>query len=347
MSKTMLAAVFEGEGKLAIKQMPIPLVAKTTDVKIKIHAASICGSDIHVLSVPPGQIGKPGTIMGHEFYGVVEEIGSDVLAFKPGDTVVVDPIIACGCCSDCRAGNPNLCLDAVNVGQFRPGGFAEFCVVPQSQAYRISSDVPAVVAAQTEPLACVLNAMMKLNPTPDQRVVIFGAGAIGLIFIRLMKLWGVKDLVVCETLDIRRQHAKRCEAPWVVNPLEVNLADELQREWGAKADIVIDAVGAGIITEQALPLLSCSGKYLIFGQDNHAVAKIHPAEIVRKELTVLGSYCTHNTFSVAVDLLSNPCLGLDLLVSHKLELKDIQAGMDAVRDKTASRVIVFPNGTMD
>lgn len=347
MSDTMLAAVFEGEGKLAVKQMPVPRIAKPTDVKIKIQAASICGSDIHVLSIPPGQIGKPGTIMGHEFYGEVDETGVDVAFVKKGDRVVVDPIIGCGGCPDCRAGNPNLCLDALNVGQWCPGGFAQFCVVPQSHVYRLPAPVPASIAAQTEPLACVLNAMMKLNPTPNQRAVVFGAGAIGLIFVRLMRLWGVRNLAVCETLGVRREHAKRCQAPWVINPAEVNLADELQKKWGAKADIVVDAVGAGAVTEQALPLLGCSGKYLIFGQDSHAVAKIHPAEIVRKELTVLGSYCTHNTFSVAIDLLANPDLGLDLLVSHRLELKDIQKGMDAVRDKTASRVIVYPNGMGD
>ncbi|MCD8141208.1 MAG: alcohol dehydrogenase catalytic domain-containing protein [Planctomycetaceae bacterium] len=347
MSETMLAAVFEGEGRLAVKQMPIPHVVKPSDVKIKVLAASICGSDIHVLSVPPGQVGKPGTIMGHEFYGTVEAVGDEVTAVAPGDRVVVDPIIACGTCPDCRAGHHNLCLDAVNIGQFCPGGFAEYCVVPGSQVYRLPTTPPASVAAQTEPLACVLNAMIKLNPTPDQRVVIYGAGAIGLIFIRLMRLWGVHNLVVCETLEARRRHAERCQAPWVIDPAKVDVAGEVASRWGGKADIVVDAVGAGIITTQALPLLACSGKYLISGQDNHAVSTIHPAEIVRRELTIIGSYCSHNTFSVAIDLLANPSLGLDLLVSHKVALQDIKKGMDAVADKSASRVIVYPNGMLD
>lgn len=343
MSK-MLAAVFQGNGVLELEERDIPQVVNPKDVRIKVIAASICGSDLHVLHVPPAQYAKPGTPMGHEFFGVVDEIGSEVTQYQVGDTVVVDNIQKCHVCDYCRRGMDNLCPDAEIYGQTLPGGFAQYAVIPESQLVPMPSTVKSELAAQTEPLSCVMNGMKKINPTPAQKVLLYGAGPIGLTFIKVLKLYGVRDLVVCEMSETRSAFAKKCGADYVFNPSETNLKEELQKLWGGLCDIVIDAVGVGSITEQALELLNAGGTFLIFGQNSNAQATIPPAVITRNELTIRGTYCAHNTFPVAIDLLQDERLHLEDIVSHKLELKDILAGIDLLRKQEACRVIIYPNG---
>lgn len=344
MAKHMHAAIYKGDGRVEVESVPVPAPVRPTDVLLKVEAASICGSDLHVTNVPPGQYAKPGIALGHEFVGVVAEVGSGVTEFSPGDRVVPDPILNCGKCPACRLGKTNRCRNEDIVGQLRDGGFAQFCIVPEHKLYHFPADIPARVAAQTEPLACVMNGILKLNPMPSERVVIFGAGAIGLTFVRVMHLYGVRDIVVCEMEASRRADAVRCGAALAANPAAEDVAVLLSDRWGDLADIVVDAVGGGKVTEQAIPLLKSGGRLLNFGQDSHARATIPPAEIVRKELTLMGSYSTCQTFPVAIQLQRNPELRLDLLVSHEMPLERIHDALALLRDKQASRIIVYPNG---
>lgn len=344
---TMLAAVFEGNGVLNVKTVEKPRVTKPDDVLIRVGAASICGSDLHVLHVPPGQHADPGVILGHEFFGFVEETGSAVTRFRPGGKVVVDNIMKCHTCAYCTTGMDNLCPNAVIFGQQRNGGFAQYCVVPEAQLLDMPEAIPSYLAAMTEPLACVMNAMRKLNPTPADTVAIFGMGPIGLTFIRAMKLYGVRRLAVCEMSAVRRQKALECGADLAIDPAREDVQAILLREWGETCDIVVDAVGVGPVFGQAVGLLKCGGRLLIFGQNANAVSQVPPAVIVRNELTVMGSYCAHNTFPLAIKLLENPALELDRIISHKLELKDIVRGIELLNAQQASRVIIYPNGIND
>ncbi|MBS6547049.1 MAG: alcohol dehydrogenase catalytic domain-containing protein [Butyricicoccus pullicaecorum] len=341
---TMLAAVFEGNGVLNVKEVPKPQIMHPDDVLIKVGAASICGSDLHVLHVPPGQYAKPGVILGHEYFGYVEEVGEAVTRFHHGDKVVVDNIMKCHTCEYCTTGMDNLCPDAVIYGQQLDGGFAQYCVVKASQLMSMPESVPSYLAAQTEPLSCVMNGMKKINPTPADHVVIFGMGPIGLTFVRVMKLYGVKHLAVCEMSESRRKKALDCGADLAIDPSAEDVAEVLHKAWGDTCDIVVDAVGAGAVFSQAVHLLKCGGRLLIFGQNANAMSQVPPAVIVRNELTVMGTYCAHHTFPIAIQLLQNPELGLEKIISHKMDLKDIKYGIELLNAQQASRVIVYPNG---
>ena len=341
--KTMLAAVFEGDGILRVKEVPKPEIQHPDDVLIRVGAASICGSDLHVLHVPPGQYAKPGVILGHEYFGYVEETGSEVTRFRPGDKVVVDNIMKCHTCEYCVTGMENLCPDAVIYGQMLDGGFAQYCLIKASQLLPMPESIPSCLAAQTEPLACVMNGMNKINPTPADNVLIFGMGPIGLTFLRVMKLYGVKNLAVCEYSRMRREKALACGADLAIDPASEDPAEVLRNVWGSACDIVVDAVGAGPVFGQAVHLLKCGGRLLIFGQNANAISEVPPALIVRNELTVMGTYCAHNTFPTAIKLLGDPNLELERIISHRIELKDIAHGMDLLNSQQASRVIVYPN----
>lgn len=341
---TMLAAVFQGNGVLDVKQVPKPQISAPDDVLIRVGAASICGSDLHILHVPPGQFATPGVILGHEYFGYVEEIGSEVTNFHPGDKVVVDNITKCHTCSYCTTGMDNLCPNAVIYGQQIDGGFAQYCVVKAAQLMPMPAEVPSYLAAQTEPLACVMNGIRKCKPTPADNVVIFGMGPIGLTFVRVMKLYGVKNLAVCEMSAMRREKALACGADLAIDPSTEDVSAVLQEHWGESADLVVDAVGVGPVFGQAVQILKCGGRLLIFGQNANAMSQVPPAVIVRNELTVMGTYCAHHTFPLAMKLLQNPSLELERIISHKLELKDIRQGIDLLNSQQASRVIIYPNG---
>jgi len=340
----MLAAVFEGNGILKLKELEMPQIKSPTDVRVKVLAAGICGSDLHILHVPPAQFAKPGTPMGHEFYGVVDSVGDAVTRFKEGDTVVVDNIMKCHVCESCKNGMDNLCPDAEIYGQTLPGGFAQYAVIKEAQLYHMPLGVKPELAAQTEPLSCVVNGMKKINPMPSQRVLLYGAGPIGLTFIRLLKLFGVKQLAVCEKAEKRQEWALKCGADLLIDPSKEKIKEKVLNHWGGLFDIVIDAVGVGSIFGEAVDLLKAGGKLLIFGQDATAVSQVLPAVITRNELTVMGTYCAHNTFLDAIHLLQDERLGLEKIVSHKLELKDILTGMELLRKQEACRVIIYPNG---
>ncbi|MGE5592374.1 MAG: alcohol dehydrogenase catalytic domain-containing protein, partial [Betaproteobacteria bacterium] len=114
--KTMLAAVFEGSGRLAVKEVAVPVIRKDDEVLLKVEAASICGTDVHILEVPPGHPATPGSILGHEYVGTVLKAGPGVEGLQEGDRVVVDPNLTCGRCRYCRMGMPNMCENMTTLG---------------------------------------------------------------------------------------------------------------------------------------------------------------------------------------------------------------------------------------
>ena len=121
----MKAAIFEGEGVLRVKDVPMPEVRRPDDVVIKVEAASICGSDIHGLAVPPGQYMKPGIIYGHEFCGTIVEKGPEADGFEVGEMVAVNPRVRCGKCYECTHNRGDLCSNSDHYGQLADGGFSE------------------------------------------------------------------------------------------------------------------------------------------------------------------------------------------------------------------------------
>ncbi|MGI6009879.1 MAG: alcohol dehydrogenase catalytic domain-containing protein [Ruminococcus sp.] len=342
MKKIMQAAVFCGNGIVQIEEKQVPIITKPDEVLIKVHACGICGSDLHVLNVPPGQYAKPGTVLGHEFVGTVEATGAEVETLKIGDKVVAEPNIRCGICPECRRGNFNLCRNAVNTGQTRDGGLAQYCLMPEKQLYPVPKDMPDHLAALAEPLACVMNGMQKINPQPAQKVLLYGAGAIGLFFVKALKRYGVKDIMVAELMESRRKDAKRAGADIVVDPAADDIASVMQEKWGGFADVAIDAVGAGSVLEQSIDLVNCGSTILIFGQNMSQKSTIRPGMINNKELTITAALSTKNSFLPAIDLLKDYSLKFEELITHVVKLKEVNKGIEWMRNGEAIKVMVEP-----
>ena len=335
-----MAAVFEGEGRLNLKRVSLPRIKRPDEVLLEVEAASICGTDVHILEVPPGHPATPGVVLSHEYTGKVLEIGKEVTQFKVNDRVVIDPNITCGSCSYCQRAMPNMCENMTTLGIFTDGGFAEYNVAPAKALHRILSQLPAEQAVFAEPLSCVVNATRKLKVQPGESVVVLGAGPIGLLFTRLFKVSGASEIIVCEVSGYRKKFARRSGATRVVDPGREDLYGIVEDKTHVGADVVVDAVGD--LFQDALKLTRRGGRILLFGQNEKAQAQISQNMITRCELNIMGTYISRFTFPSAIQLIESGLLSLQELITHRFPLKEIHKGIQVMGKREAIKVVITP-----
>lgn len=336
----MRAAVFKGNGVLEVQELPIPKIQNKTQVLLKIKAASICGSDIHGLMVPPAQFLTENIVMGHEFFGEIVSCGEDVKSFEVGDYVTVNPAIPCGECFECTHGHSDICDHNTHYGQTCDGGFAEYAVVESGQLYKLPGTINIDTAAQIEPLACIMGGISKLKPKPEEHVLLYGAGPIGLMYIKVLKALGIEHIAVCAKGKKRIEEAKKFGAEFVIDTEKEEVLSMVLEYWNQPPEVIIDAVGNDTIFQDAVNIISSAGRILLFGFNKRAVSKIPPAMFCVKELQVFGSRAKN--FEMALYMINEKGLNLETLVSHRLKLTEIEKGMELMRKKEATRVIIYP-----
>jgi 2-desacetyl-2-hydroxyethyl bacteriochlorophyllide A dehydrogenase len=340
MTPKMQAVVFHGDGKWGLESVDRPQIAADDDVLLKVDRTGICGTDLHILSTPPGHPATPGSILGHEYVATVAGAGDGVTHLKPGDRVVIDPNITCGLCQYCRLGMTNVCERMTTLGIFRHGGLAEFNVAPAKSLHRISHDTPVERAALAEPLACVWHAFEKSQFTPGESVAILGAGPIGLLFLLLFKSAGAGKVFVIEPADFRRHQAEELGADGAINPKTQNSAAEIKSVTGIGADIVVDAVGS--LLPEALQLVRFGGRVVLFGMNLHAERAINQYHPTRSEITIIGSFIQRTAFPKVVRALEAGVAPVEKLITHRIGLADLSEGLEALRNGAAIKVLVQP-----
>jgi threonine dehydrogenase-like Zn-dependent dehydrogenase len=334
----MLAAVFAGEGRLVMEDRPRPELRASDDILVEVEACGICGTDLQILNVPPGHPATAGTILGHELVGRVAAVGDGVRDLSPGQRVVIDPDPKCGVCDPCRAGRPASCLNVVALGIFRDGALASQVIGPAGAAYPIADDVPAPVAALVEPLACVVNGTRKAAARPGESVLIFGAGAIGCLFLAVFRATGCAPIVVVEPTQERAAVARALGADLVVTPSEMEAA--LRERLPGGADIVVDAVGSQL--GSAIGSAAMAGRIVVFGMNSTATPAIRQVEITEKSLSIFGTYITNFTFPEAIRLVESGRLLLEPMLSAVLPLDRAPEGFDLLRSGGATKVVITP-----
>ncbi len=340
MSELMRAAVFEREGVLTIKEVPVPELQNEDQVLVEVDTCSICGTDVHITAVPPGYIATENTILWHEFVGWVVKKGTNVTHLAPGDHVVVNPNYYCGKCVYCRKNLPNECEHIEALGIDYDGAFAKYCRVYGTVAYKISPDVPMDVAACAEPLACAVNGLKKVHVIPGDSVAVIGGGPIGLMLAMLLKASGAGRIYLLELAEYRVEFAKKLGFMTVVNPREQDAAALIRSETGIGADIVYDVTGSQI--KAAVDLVRKGGDVVLFGVNKRAKAELAQCEITTKEITVHGTWLANATFPEAVRILEQQVIDLRPLITDVIPLDQLGEGIRKLARGQAIKVNVKP-----
>ena len=226
----MKSAVFYGKHDLRVEESAKPAVGRR-DVLINVKACGVCGTDVHIYEGDKGAADvTPPTILGHEFAGVVEAVGSDVAGFKPGDRVCIDPNHPCGCCEPCRDGINHYCEHMTGYGTTVNGGFAEYCSVDMQQVYKLGDHTSFEQGAMTEPVACCLHGIDMCNIKPGSTVVVIGGGMIGLLMMQLAKNAGATKVVLLEPVEGKREVALKLGADLAIDSIHEDVPARLKQE---------------------------------------------------------------------------------------------------------------------
>ncbi|KAH0834361.1 hypothetical protein AYO21_04196 [Fonsecaea monophora] len=267
----MNAVRFYGQRDIRLDQIPVPAV-KPGQVKIAPKFCGICGSDLHEYlggaNLIP-QEGHPHPItgetlpltLGHEFSGVVEEVGEGVEKVKPGDRVCVQPTIYDGSCRACKRGLVNCCDKNGFVGLSGwGGGLCEHMVVPESCVKPLPDNIPLEVGALIEPLAVGWHAV-DISPYKDgDSVLVLGGGPIGLAVVQALVGRGCKNIIVSEVSGRRREFAKQFGAHHVIDPVKADVVEEVEKLTGGEgADVGFDAAGVQVAVDTAFKAIKARG----------------------------------------------------------------------------------------
>lgn len=337
----MRAAVFPSPGACDIVERETPVPAGGQAL-VRVRACGLCGTDLHIYR---GQFpAKFPLIAGHEFAGLVEDIGPGVTHLRSGDRVTIDPNLPCGACRPCRRGLTHLCRGLSAIGVTLPGGFSTHCVVAARQAYKVPKDMPFDIAAMAEPVACCLHGIERARIRPGDVVALIGAGMIGLLLLQLALLRGASIVIVSELSPEKRDRALKLGASRVVDPRAEDLAEVVKEATeNLGADVVIECVGSETTAQQAMELVGDGGAVLFFGvaPPEEQIA-INPYDIYRREITLTGSFTNPFTHAPALALLASGRLQVADLISHHLPLEELLKGLDLLESGQATKVMIEP-----
>lgn len=330
----MKAARINRPGEVQVLDLPDPHPGEQ-EVVIRVMASGICGTDVHILR---GEyMGDYPIVPGHEFAGVVEQVGSAVKRIRPGERVAVEPNIACDNCRECLNNRQNFCLNWQAVGVTRPGGMAERVLAPEKAVIPVG-DLPFEQAAFMEPLSCVLHGLERLDQALAERVLVLGAGPVGILLAQGALLRGAAEVTVVERSPARAEFARRF-TDRVFNDAEGLAQDSF--------DAVIDATGYPPLMNRAAGFARRGGKVLLFGVPPAGEkVELDAFAFFRKGLTVLSSFTSRRNSFQAVELLRSGRISVDGLISHRLPLGDLQHGIETVAGGVGSplKVMIFPPG---
>lgn len=304
-------------------------------VQVRVMAAGICGSDLHILAgeFPP----TPYPITpGHEFSGVVSQAGPGVTDVAVGDRVAVDPSLFCGRCRYCHAGRGNLCAHWGAIGDTANGAFAEYVVVPQQNAYRLPDSLSFAAGALVEPMSCVVHGLHRLAMRPGSDLLIVGGGTIGLALLQAARRSGATAVDVADTDPSRLARARSFGAGDVAAS-----AAELVSARGRGYEYVIEATGVPSAGQAALAALDRGGTLLIFGvAPEHAQISVSPFRVYNDEQTILGTMAVLDSFAPALSMLASGVIDAGQMVTHRFRLDQFDQALAAMRDRQGLKVQV-------
>jgi len=338
----MIAAVFHGvRNGLKLEERPAPEVMRSEDVLIEVKACGLCGTDPAILE--GRHPSSPPIILGHEYGGVVVDIGKDVSLVKPGDHAVVDPNIKCGRCRFCRNAKQNLCSNMRTLGIHLDGGFARYNVAPQSAVYKVPEDMDWRDVALVEPVSCVINGVRRSGIGLGDNVAIIGAGPIGLIWAALSKEAGAAKVIVSETVPARQEAARKLGVDRILDPRTTDVVEAVKAETDGGVDVAVEVVGNPLTVQQAVQMIGFGGKAVLFGTcPEEAQVNLKPYDLMRHEKGVLGSFAANFTFRPAIEAMYRKQVRSEVLFTHHFRVQEIDRAIEVHRAGKSIKVLITP-----
>lgn len=351
----MKAVVVYAPGEYKFEEVNRPK-AKAGEVVIKVGHCGICGSDLKVYSgagmfwAGENPWLKAPVIPGHEFYGIVVELGEGAgerSNIKLGDRVTTDQIKPCGKCRFCKSGKYWMC-EIHNMYGFQKdvaeGGMAEYMKFgPTSEIYKIPDCLTEQEAAIIEPMACAVHAVQRATIEYEDVVVMAGAGTLGLCMIQLIKLKTPKKLIVLDLDNERLATAKKLGADLCINPKEENamkIVKDLTGGYGC--DVYMEATGSPAGVKQGLEMVRKLGRFIqfsVFGQETTTDWSVIGD---RKELDIRGSHLGPFTYPVVIDLFERKLITAEGIISAVYDLKDFEEAYKTAKNPKNIKVLLKP-----
>ena len=325
----MKAAVFYSAHDLRVEDTVIADLGEK-DVLIRVHACGICGTDVHIFHGDEGAAKTPaGTALGHEFAGEIVQVGAAVKHLKPGDRV-------------CVGGIGHFCENMTGIGTTVHGGFAEYCVVAASQAYRFSDKISYDAAAMTEPVSCCLHGIDLCEIQCGSTVAVIGCGMIGLIMLQLAKLRGAARLIAVEPVAEKRQQALDLGADLALDPMG-DWEAQLQQAGITRIDTVIECAGRTDTMEMAIRMAGNKSLVMLFGltAPNDTIS-VKPFEIFKKDITIKASFINPYTFSRALKLIESGKVGVTSMVYRTAPLSELPETLADGEKRRGGKIIIHP-----
>lgn len=344
----MKSAVFLGKQNIQVMEREIPNPGPD-EVLIKVMACGVCGSDVHIYDGDQGSTSTtPPLVQGHEFSGVVVEVGNNVTSCKKGDRVCVDPADNCNACYYCASGMMHHCEHMGAIGTNIDGGFSQYCKVPGRLIHHLADDVTFIEGAMAEPLACCINGADRSNIKVGDNVVVYGGGMIGLLLLQLAKRKGAANVVLVEPVEEKRKMAEKLGAVFTINPVQENVKAALLSHGLNHIQVVIETCGRKNTSEEAIDIADRGGTVILF-----AVTKVDSKidlmtyELFQKELTIKGSYCSPYAMGRAVELINSHSIDVTTMLAGTKSLEGLTEILRDPAVRAKGKWVILPNGPVD
>jgi len=334
----MRASVLVEPGLVRLDKRPVPQL-EPGDVLVEIAAVGVCGSDVHYFH--DGRIGdfivEEPMILGHEASGTIVAVGSATSPDRIGQRVSIEPQRPCRACEHCKRGAYNLCT-SMEFYATPPidGAFAQFATIPSDFAHPIPDSVSFEAAALCEPLSVGIWSCQKAQVGPGSRLLVAGAGPIGIIVMQVAFAFGASEVIVADVVDERRAAAERFGATRTIDPRAVDIAAE-----ELEVDAFIDASGAAPAVASGVTAVRPGGHVVLVGMGADDMT-LPVARIQQRELLLTGVFRYANTWPLAIELLRTGRVDLDGLVSARFALDEVAEALEAATRPDTLKIIVEP-----
>ncbi len=315
------------------------------EVLLKMVAASICGTDYHLYSWDTwaSEIVKPPVVLGHELAGVVAETGAGVTRVQEGDLVGVESHIVDWTCAQCRVGNMHLCRNLRVIGAHVDGGFAEYVVIPETNAIESNGLDPAVVALQ-EPMGNAVHAAF-VEPIEGKTVAVTGCGPIGLCSVGIARAAGASFVVATDTEPYRLKLAREMGADLALDAREPDTVRRiLEATGGDGVEVVLEMSGAGPALNQALEFITRGGRISLLGIFPKPVAVDLSDMVIQRGIRLYGIYGRriYDSWERTQALLRSGRFDPTPILTHRFDLADWERGFELIASRHAGKVVLIP-----